>query len=200
MNEELSLYQKKSLCEYLFIVLPYAEINEEIRIFKKDLFRTEGPFAGQNSCGHIPLLSFFQHEEREDTIIECVSQQVYKNRSFEVFLNGFGFDSQIRSIYIDILNKQSLIDLYHQLRMSLFEKFVSLAFLNQNYEPRMKVGQQLSPLQFINVISEYKSKAYTNNFSVSRIHVLKRKAPYTSWEKLKAIPLATNEKELMDWN
>lgn len=196
-DRPFQLFRSTELNEYLIIILPYAEINIEVKDIKREFFRKYGPYSGQNSCGHIGLMSFFQAENREQKIVTTVQDLIGSIKCFEVFLNGFEFDSNQRSVYIDILNKQSLIDLYHQLRFSLFKELVSLAFLNKNYVPMMKIGQNLSPLQFINAIADYRSKAYTNNFRVSRLHILKRKAPYTTWENLAAIPFARAENELM---
>ncbi|WP_420386623.1 2'-5' RNA ligase family protein [Roseivirga sp.] len=191
------LFQSKELNEYLIIALPYAEINEEIKAFKKEFFQKYGPYAGQNSCGHIPMMSFFQTDDREQKVIHCVEQVLASVKSFEVFLSGFEFDSLQRAVYIDILNKESLCDVYHQLRLSLFRELVSLAFLNKTFRPMMKIGHQLTPLQFLNAVGDNKARAYTNNFRLSRLHILKRKAPYTSWEQLTAIPFARSENELM---
>lgn len=191
------LFRSNEFNEYLIILLPYAEIGNEVKEFKKEFFRKYGPYSGQNSCAHIGLMSFFQSADREEKVLNCIEQVVRQINGFEVFLSGFEFDSNQRSVYIDILNKQSLQDVYHQLRLSLFKELVSLAFLNKNYTPKMKIGQNLTPLQFLNSIADHKSRPYTNNFRVSRLHILKRKAPYTTWEKLAAIPFARAENELL---
>ena len=191
------LFRFTELNEYLIIVLPYAEINNEIKDVKREFYRKYGPYSGQNSCGYIGLMSFFQAENREQKIVTTVQDVIGSIKTFEVFLSGFEFDSSQRTVYIDVLNKQSLVDIYHQLRFSLFKELVSLAFLNKYYVPMMKIGQNLSPLQFINAIADNKARAYANNFRVSRLHILKRKAPYTTWENLAAIPFARAENELM---
>ncbi len=193
----MNLFAGRALSEYLIIALPYAEINQEIKDFKKEFFHKYGAYPGQNSCAHIRLISFFQTEDREAKVIDCIDKTLNSINGFEVFLNGFEFDTAHRSVYIDILNKESLTDVYHQLRLCLFKQLVSLAFLNKNFRPVMNVGQDLTPLQFLNAVTDYKAKAYTNNFRVSRLHLLKRKAPYTTWENLAAIPLARGENELM---
>lgn len=199
MLETKDIFKKGELNEYLVLLLPYAEINDEIKGFKREIFRGFGPYAGQNSCAHISLLSFFQQEEREEKVIHCIEDQLSSVKPFEVFLSGFEFDTEARSVYVDILNKTSLNDLYHQLRLSLFQELVSLAFLKKDYHPMMKIGHAFSPLQFLKVVSEYQSKPYSNNFKVNRLNVLRRKAPYTVWESLTALPLSAQENELMNW-
>ena len=194
------IFKYSALTEYLVLVLPYAEIGEEIRDFKKEFFRNHGAYPGQNSCAHIRLISFFQMEDREEAVLSCIEDVVSKIDAFEVFLNGFGLDSEKRELYIDVLNKQSLIDIYHGLRMRLFEAFVSLSFLNGAYEPNLFIGRGLSPMQFIEAASEYKDRAYTNNFRISRVHVLKRKAPFRVWERLRDLPFAKSEGELLGFH
>lgn len=186
-----------SLTEYLVLVLPYAEIGEEVKAFKRDFFKETGAYSGQNSCAHIRLMSFFQMDDREERVLEAIGNAVSDMNSFEVFLNGFNVDTEPRELYIDILNKQSLTDIYHTLRMKLFEELVSLSFLNPHCEPRMSIGKGLSPLQFIRGVELYKEKAYTNNFRVNRLHVLKRQAPFRVWERLTELPFAKSEGELL---
>ena len=197
LRETPEMFAYSALSEYLIIALPYAEIGEEVRSFKKDFFRQYGAYSGQNSCAHIRLISFFQSEEREKRILEEVQAFLNETKSFEVFLNGFGFNGTRRDVYLEVLNKQSIIDVYDALRVRLFNTLVSLAFLNSRYEPVMGIAQSLTPLQFLNAIRDYETVAYTNNFRISHLHVLKRKAPFNIWENLTALPFAKSEGELL---
>lgn len=191
------MFSYSALSEYLIIALPYAEIGEEVKQIKKDFFQAYGAYPGQNSCGHIRLVSFFQFEEREERILGAIQSVLDQISSFEVFLDGFGFDGRRRDVYLDVLNKDSLRDLYHLLRLALFDQLVSLAFLNPNYDPKLMIGQGFSPLQFLNAIKAYEQKPYANHFRISRLHVLKRKAPFKVWESLTALPLAKTQSELL---
>lgn len=192
-----SFHPSGSLTEYLVLALPYAEINEEVRGFKRDFFKQHGAYSGQNSCAHVRLISFFQMSDREERVLSSIADVVSNMQSFEVFLNGFNVDNRQRELYIDILNKESLSDVYHVLRMKLFEELVSLSFLNPRYEPHLSIGKDLSPLQFIGAAEEYKEKPYTNNFRITRLHVLRRQAPFRVWEKLTELPFAKSEGELL---
>lgn len=194
------MFSYSALSEYLIIALPYAEIGEEVKQIKREFFQSYGAYSGQNSCAHIRLVSFFQFEEREEKILSAVQGVMDQVNSFEVFLNGFGFDGRKRDVYLDILNKDSLVDLYHLLRLSLFDQLVSLAFLNPNYDPKMMIGQELSPLQFLNAIKEHEQRGYANNFRISKLHVLKRKAPFKVWESLTALPLAKTQSEVLGFH
>ena len=196
-RETQEMFSYSALSEYLIIALPYAEIGEEVKAFKRDFFKQYGAYSGQNSCAHIRLMSFFQSEEREEKILQEVQGALNEIKPFEVFLNGFGFNGAHRDVYLEVLNKQSIIDVYDTLRVRLFNALVSLAFLNNRYEPVMGVAQSLSPLQFLNAIRDYEQVAYTNNFRISRLHVLKRKAPFNTWENLTALPFAKSEGELL---
>lgn len=194
------MFSYSALSEYLIIALPYAEIGDEVKQIKKEFFQAYGAYSGQNSCAHIRLVSFFQFEDREEKILEATQSVLSHIASFEVFMNGFAFDGARRDVYLDVLNKDSLKDLYHLLRLSLFEQLVSLAFLNPNYDPKVMIGQGLSPLQFLNAIKDYERRGYANNFRISRLHVLKRKAPFKVWESLTVLPLAKTQSELLGFN
>ena len=83
------MFAYSSLTEYLVLALPYAEINEEVKSFKKEFFKECGSYSGQNSCAHIRLISFFQMDDREERILESVKELTSSIQGFEVFLNGF---------------------------------------------------------------------------------------------------------------
>lgn len=191
------LFTYTTLSEYLIIALPYAEINNEVRSFKKEFFNKYGSYSGQNSCAHIRLVSFFQPEEREHRILNATQEVLDEINGFEVFLNGFGFNGVSKHVYLDVLNKQSLLDVYHQLRLRLFKELISLAFLNKHYQPAMSIARDLNALQFMEAVRDYEHTAYTNNFRITRLHILKRKAPFNTWESLTTLPFAKSEGELL---
>ena len=191
------LFSYSTLSEYLIIALPFAEISREVKVFKKEFFQKYGAYSGQNSCAHIRLLSFFQPEEREERVLKAAQDVLSQISGFEVFLNGFSFNGVNRHVYIDVLNKQSLLDVYHLLRLRLFKELISLAFLNKDYEPAMTIARDLSPIQFMDATRDYERVPYTNNFRITRLHVLKRKAPFNTWESLTTLPFAKSEGELL---
>ena len=197
IEKNRNLFTYTTLSEYLVIALPYAEISEEVKGFKKEFYSKYGAYSGQNSCAHIRLVSFFQPEEREQRILKATQDVLDEINGFEVFLNGFGFNGVDRNVYLDILNKQSLLDVYHQLRLRLFKELISLSFLNKDYQPAMSVARDLNPLQFMEAVRDYEQVPYTNNFRITRLHILKRKAPFNTWESLTTLPFAKPEGELL---
>ncbi len=191
------MFTYTTLSEYLIMALPYAEISQEVKLFKKEFFNRYGAYSGQNSCAHIRLVSFFQPEEREERILNAAQEVLAQINGFEVFLSGFGFNGVTRDVYLDVLNKQSLTDVYNLLRLRLFKELISLAFLNKDYEPEMSIARNLSALQFMDAIRDYEQVPYTNNFRITRLHILKRKAPFNTWESLTTLPFAKSEGELL---
>ena len=198
MRKNRNLFTYTTLSEYLVIALPYAEISEEVKGFKKEFYSKYGAYSGQNSCAHIRLVSFFQPEEREQRILKATQDVLDEINGFEVFLNGFGFNGVGRNAYLDILNKQSLLDVYHQLRLRLFKELISLSFLNKDYQPAMSVARDLKSHFSLWKQCVITSKfPYTNNFRITRLHILKRKAPFNTWESLTTLPFAKSEGELL---
>jgi len=194
------MFTYTTLSEYMVVALPYAEINQEVKQFKKEFFLKYGAYAGQNSCAHIRLVSFFQPEEREQKILNATQEVLDEINGFEVFLNGFGFNGIEKHVYLDVLNKQSLLDVYNQLRLRLFKELISLAFLNKHYQPAMSIARDLNAFQFMEAVKDYEHVAYTNNFRITRLHILKRKAPFNTWESLTTLPFAKSEGELLGLN
>lgn len=178
-----------NICEYYILIKPSHAIKEEVKSMKLDFLKEQGAFIGQNSDAHISLMSFFQPENREEKMIFSLQNAMMDCQEFDLFLNGFEFSPSDNSFFIDVLDKQSLIHLYHQLRTNLFKQLSSINFLRGGFLPQMNIGCATSPLQFQQAIKTYEGKMYTNNFRVFQLTILKRKAPFRTWEKLTEVPL-----------
>ena len=190
------LFTQSPLCEYYIMINPSEEVKSEVRVMKRSFFKDHGSFSGQNSDAHIALMSFFQTENREDKLVYSVCEAMKECDEFEVFLNGFGFFPSNNTFFIDILDKQPLIHLYHQLRVQLFKQLVSLSFLRNGFLPHMSIARSVSSMQYLNALKEYEDKPYTNNFRVFHLTILKRKAPYRVWDKLIDVPVGNPVQEI----
>lgn len=192
----IELFSQSALCEYSILISPSDEVKQEVTAIKQEIFRSHGAFPGQNSTAHISLLSFFQSEDREDKLVYSLCETLKECREFDVFLNGFGFLPVDNSFYIDILDRQPILNLYHRIRVQLFKQLVSLSFMNRSIIPQVALGRLSSSMQYLNVLKEYEQKVYTNNFRVFHLTVLKRKAPFRTWEKLIDLPVGNPLYEL----
>ena len=143
-----------------------------------------------------PLMSFFQSENRENKLVYSVCEAMKDCKEFDVFLNGFGFFPSNNTFFVDILDKQPIINLYHKLRLQLFRQLVSLSFLRNGFLPHMTIGRMVSSMQYLRAVQTYEEKKYTNNFRVFHLTILKRKAPFRVWEKLIDIPIGNPVQEL----
>ena len=190
------MFAQSPLCEYFVLISPSEEVKREVREIKKSFFLNNGAFPGQNSHAHISLLSFFQAEDKEDKLVYAVCEAMKECREFDVFLNGFGVCSSNDTFYMDILDKQPIINVYHRLRVKLFQQLVSLSFLRNGFLPHMIIGRTVSSTQYLNAVKEFENKLYTNNFRVFHLTILKRDAPYRVWEKLIDIPLGNPVQEI----
>ncbi len=189
-------FSTSPLCEYFVMIQPSDEVKFEVSDIKRRFFKEHGSYPGQNSSAHISLMSFFQTEDREDKLIYGICEAMKNCKEFEVFLNGFGFFPSNNTFFIDILDKQPIIHLYHELRVQLFKQLVSLSFLRNGFLPHMAIGKTVSSMQYLNALREYEGKPYTNNFRVFHLTVLKRKAPYRVWDKLIDIPVGNPVQEI----
>jgi len=189
-------FMKSPLCEYYLLICPSEEVKNEVKQMKLSFLKEYGSFPGQNSNAHISLMSFFQQESREEKLVYSVCEAMKKCNEFDLFLNGFGFSHSDNTFFIDILDKQPIIHLYHQLRTELFKQLVSISFLRKGFLPQLTLGRTISSMQYFNAFREYQEKPYTNNFRVFSLTVLKRTAPFSRWEKLVDIPVGNPIKEL----
>jgi 2'-5' RNA ligase len=173
-----------TICEYYVLIKPSHAIKQEVKSMKLDFLKEQGTFIGQNSDAHISLMSFFQPEDKEDKLIFSLEEAMKACQEFDLFLNGFGLSPSDNSFFIDILDKQPLIHLYHQLRTNLFKQLTSISFLRGGFLPQMNIGCATSSMQYMQAAKTYEGKLYTNNFRVFQLTILKRKAPFRTWEKL----------------
>lgn len=172
------------ICEYYVLIKPSHAIKEEVKSMKLNFLKEQGAYIGQNSNAHISLMSFFQLEDKEERLVFSVQEAMKVCQEFDLFLNGFGFSPSDNSFFIDVLDKQPLIHLYHQLRTNLFKQLSSISFLRGGFLPQMNIGCATSSMQYMKAIKTYEGKMYTNNFRVFQLTILKRKAPFRTWEKL----------------
>lgn len=177
------------ICEYYILITPSHSIKEEVKSMKLDFLKENGAYIGQNSNAHISLMSFFQPEDREDKLVFSIQDAMRACQEFDLFLNDFGFSPADNSFFIDVLDKQPLIHLYHQLRTNLFKQLSSINFLRGGFLPQMNIGCATSIAQFQQAVETYEGKMYTNNFRVYQLTILKRKAPFRTWKKLIEVPI-----------
>ena len=193
-----SLFPIPAMCEYMILVCPSDEVKVEVKKMKVDFFRNHGSYSGQNSAAHINMFAFFLSETCEDKLMVRIKEVLANTDGFDTFLNSFGFDTLENNFYIDVLDKMPLVNLRNKLRLALFHEFVSLKFLQTNYQPQVVLGKHLSSLQMLNAIRTYGGQAYTNNFRVGAVTLLKRYAPFKSWSVMEQIPLNSSEGALVD--
>jgi 2'-5' RNA ligase len=177
------------VCEYYILIKPSHAVKEEVKSLKLDFLKEHGAYIGQNSNAHIGLVSFFQNESKEETLVYSVEEALKECQEFDLFLNGFGFSPADNSFFVDVLDKQPLIHLHHQLRTNLFKQLSSLRFMQGGFLPQMNIGCATSSMQYMQAVKTYEGKMYTNNFRVFQLTILKRKAPFRTWEKLTEVSL-----------
>lgn len=163
--------------ELLFIIAPPPHICSDVAVLKDDVHYLIGhTFSDRFSKAHISLFRYA--DEHTDDIIRFVEEKAVAFQSFNVFLKDFGVFQQgsNRSIYMDIVNKYSIREI-----------FENLVKESSEFTPHISIAKNLSDVDFLKCWPYLKGLNYSNqHFVCDRITVLIRHE--NKWVHYKDIP------------
>ncbi len=150
--------------ELFFIIVPPPHIMSDVSVLKDDVQYLIGhSFDDRHAKAHISL---FQYSgEYLDDMVDHVEEKAAQFNAFNLFikdLNVFRHGSQ-RTIYLDIVNKYPVRDIYENLIKA-----------DAEYTPHITIAKQLSSEDFMNAWPHLKDLSYSQNFLCDRITVLAR--------------------------
>ncbi|MBT1708624.1 2'-5' RNA ligase family protein [Fulvivirgaceae bacterium PWU5] len=151
--------------ELSFIISPPPHIRSDVFVLKDDVHYLLGhPFPGRYSTAHISLFKY-KDEHLEDMIRYVEAKAVYMT-PFNIFvknLAAFHHGNHHRTIYLDIINKYPVRD--------IFEKLVRE---DSHYTPHITIAPMLSLQDFDKCWPHLQDLRYSQHFLCDRITVLAR--------------------------
>lgn len=155
---------KDSIQELFFIIAPPPHIISDASVLKDDIQYLIGhKFDGRYVKAHISLFSYT--DKHIDDMIEFVESRSVGFKAFNVFIKDFGVyhNGDKHAIYMDIVNKYPIRDVFEKLVMPIPE-----------FMPRITLAKNLSNEDFLKTWPYLKGLQYNQHFTCDRITVWAR--------------------------
>ncbi len=169
-----------AVTELFFIIAPPRHIVSDVSVLKDDVQYLVGKeLQDRHTRAHVSLFHYTENEVKMKHLLRFVEARAAEIEPFNVFLKDFGvfYNGSQRSIYMDIVNKYHIQD--------LFERIVKQ---EPTYIPNIAIAKNLSTEDFLKCWPYLKSLNYSNqHFLCDRITVLEKTE--TGWEHYKDIML-----------
>ena len=156
---------KSKVKELLFVISPAEGISSDVRVLKDDVhYLTGKTFEGHGAKAHISLFPYLG--DNSENIIRQVEEQAMNFSSFEIIIKDFGVfhHGNNRTIYMDIVNKYRLRDI-----------FESITGSERSFTPHLTIARNLPAEDFLMCWPYFKELHYSQHFSCDRITVLAKK-------------------------
>jgi hypothetical protein len=162
--------------ELSFVIAPPPHIKSDVSVLKDDVqFLTGKLFEDRHTPSHISL---FRYDDKQhfDDILREVESKAATFDPFNIFVKGLKFHWMHgnRSIYLDILNKPDVR-----------EVFGKLVKENTGYVPFISVAKGLDHNSFMKAWLHLQDLRYAQDFLCDRVTVLARKG--NIWLRYKEI-------------
>lgn len=166
-NQQTAIRLNESVKELFFIISPPRHIASDVFVLKDDVHYLIGrELEDRYTRAYISLFKFSDTENHMKHIIRFVEARAAEIPAFNVFLKDFGvfFNGSQRSIYLDIVNKSPI--------QEVFEKIVKQ---ESEYTPHISIARNLGTEEFLKCWPYLKGLNYSNqHFLCDRITVLAR--------------------------
>ena len=150
--------------ELFFIIAPPRHIMSDVSVLKDDVHYLIGhKFDDHFSKAHISLFKY--DDEHIDDMIDFVEEKATEFKPFNIFVKDFGvfYTGTKRTVYMDIVNKYPIRD--------IFEKLIKE---NSEFTPHITIARNLSPEDFVRTWPYLRDLHYSQHFTCDRITVLAR--------------------------
>ena len=134
---------------YLLGVSPSKELIEKVRDLKRLVADRIGPFRSDHSIAHITLLYAYVPMEYERDICECVARGIVGHAPFTLHFEGIKHFPDRKTIYIDPIEKESIVALRKSVRAHLrSDQRLKKLGVHATTQPHLTIARHLQPGQF----------------------------------------------------
>lgn len=164
---------------YLLAIIPPEEIRVEIQHLKEEIRERFGAEHALKLPAHITLFPPFKiKEEREMQLLQALEVFATTRKPFHIWLSGFGSFAP-RVLFVEVVEKEKLLDLHHDLCKNL--SIIPEILADQNFHPHMTLAtRDLHESVFPEARKFLSSRDYESRFEVNGLSLLKHHGQ--SWE------------------
>jgi 2'-5' RNA ligase len=165
--------------ELFYLISPSKSVSDFVELIKTNVEATLGyPLENRFSKAHVSLMK--DSQEHAESFLYDVESKMRSFRPFNISvknLNVFWQGEQRRTIYLDIVYKTPICEIFE----SLTEKNIS-------FTPHITIAKNLEVYDFLKVWKNLKKISYSNTFHCDHLTVLRKEG--NKWSHHIDIPFA----------
>jgi 2'-5' RNA ligase len=184
--------------EYVLVVMPSAEVNEQIIAEKKFFYKDYDDHSAMQMKPFIKVAGFYAREEMEDTIIRWMHRIISMQESFNVMLNNYsGFPPH--TIYARVQFAEPFKRLYGQL--AVIDQYLQsngCGPVNFSKYPHVTIAKKLQERVYEKAMLDYSQRSFFASFQVNEMILLKRRHADDAYRQVNMFGLTPAQHPLFD--
>lgn len=185
--------------DYFLLVNFPKQIADDVTGYKRELYHEVGFYDADNSIPHISLLRFKCVSDFEDKLLRELRSFVGAYGKIPLILKDFNHFDSSRTLYLDISDKDRLLEFHSMLRLSLKLNIKGIRIRKNTFNPHVTIGKNLSQVQFKSAVETFAIKSCKKHFLCNHLTLLRRVYDYRNdkeyWMKVEDIPLYYTSKQ-----
>lgn len=162
--------------EYLLVLNPDENITSDIRYFKNKIWELVGDFPGHYALPHITIYNFLGFEEKEDAILDALTNVCKNVKSTFVHVENFNCFEGSGTIYLSPHPKNYFSFLLKALYPVIFNcnGINRQSNIYSSTEPHITIARGLKKPQFGQAWQHFKEKSYRGSFVAESLVLLRK--------------------------
>jgi 2'-5' RNA ligase len=201
MQNEISSIPGYHVFEYLLVLNPHEELQNQLNGIKKEFAKKyKAPLASETKP-HLSLVNFLSYQMTQERLLNRIGSIAMGITPFKIELSGFG-SLPSHTIHANITTKVPIQNLVRELKSA-----TQLMTLNKENKPHFIEGshlticRKLKPWQFEQAWLEYSHRHFSGRFIADGLTLLRRPAGETGYQlmmrfEFQALPVIAKQGSL----
>jgi 2'-5' RNA ligase len=174
-------FEQETLYDYLLVVTPGSQINNDVKAMKKLIAQELGFNANRVSQAHISLFRSVFPEKYQDDFTYLLDSIAKKQSGFTLYTSRFdhfehGEDK--RTIYVNVANPKPMAELHKKI-LQEFEIKPTI------YKPHIALARAISTTEFNRVYDHFNNQIFVRSFQCKSYTLLRKPASGGNYEVVK---------------
>jgi 2'-5' RNA ligase len=175
--------EQETLYDYLLIVTPGTQINNDVKAMKKLIALELGMNSNRISEAHISLFRSEFPVKYQDDFIHLLENIAKKQSGFTLYTSRFdhfehGNGSDKHTIYVNVANPKPMAELHKK----ILQEF---DIRQTTYKPHISLARAISTAEFQKVYDHFNNQIFVRSFQCRSFTLLRRPAAGGSYEPVK---------------
>lgn len=175
--------EQETLYDYLLIVTPGTQINNDVKAMKKLIAQELGMNSNRVSEAHISLFRSEFPVKYQDDFISLVENIARKQSGFTLYTSRFdhfahGADKDKHTIYVNVANPKPITELHKTILQEFDIKPTT-------YRPHITLARAINTTEFEKVYHHFNNQIFVRSFQCRSFTLLRKPATGGNYEPVK---------------